>query len=410
MTSFVPAISFGAKDLPVPAGPGAAGAAPGQAAAAALGKAEGDSLAASAASSVRWSEHMLQTLRMQAFEQLVARLAQQIQAGSAPGALPWPASGVSAPLTLLLQSLLGRVQTQAGMALELVAAQPGSTALLQALVAASPAPASASGASPEGIGAEAARPLQSVPAQARPSQSASFPDAPARTFLEPALPAPVAAAPVQRPPLQTWWVQQGLLQTPEGERGFAISLQVPVGWAQAQGAAQVQAGPAASAAPSSGLPASPAVASAALPAPGVLPGGGMRLVLDVPLPQLASGAVALVLQPHGDATRRSSALLLLELEPLPGAQQAMGGVLATLSAAQVQQMQQLALQRGDPWLQMAAAQSSGQLAAHLPRERGPLGSHESHFCSTEGCQYQGRAPCAQPFCSEMNRLWALARS
>jgi hypothetical protein len=74
---------------------------------------------------------------------------------------------------------------------------------------------------------------------------------------------------------------------------------------------------------------------------------------------------------------------------------------ASLSPALAQEVQQMLQQRNDPWLHMAAAQASGA----LPRERRAF-EHQSHFCTTEGCQYEGRAPCAQPFCSEMNRIWA----
>jgi hypothetical protein len=163
--------------------------------------------------------------------------------------------------------------------------------------------------------------------------------------------------------------------------------------------------------------AAPFTAAAALPAGAALPLAGaqatepgLRLPLDASLQSLASGPVAVVVQPRGADALRTSALLLLELQPLrqPGGAMASPAGLASvasLSPALAQEVQQMLQQRNDPWLHMAAAQASGA----LPRERRAF-EHQSHFCTTEGCQYEGRAPCAQPFCSEMNRLWDVSRT
>jgi hypothetical protein len=125
---------------------------------------------------------------------------------------------------------------------------------------------------------------------------------------------------------------------------------------------------------------------------------------------LSSGPLALVVQPQSSAatsTLATSALLWLELQPVTAiAAQAtpaqMAGLpLALPAPALAQEVQQLLQNKSDPWLMMAAAQAANALP--VPRRSS---EHRSHLCMTEGCQYQGLAPCAQPFCSEMNRIWA----
>ncbi|MEJ8293239.1 Fe-S oxidoreductase [Delftia tsuruhatensis] len=387
-----------------------------------------------AVTAVRWSPEMLQSLRLQAFEQLVAQLARQVQASPGAPAPQWPASGVSEALGRLLQALLAQVGTQQGQALQLLAAQPGSTALLQALAAGTTAPG---GQDPRSApSAQAGPPIPSAsttPAASMPPAAAAvtLAVAAAKGKVMDALLAGSGLAPQAGarpaggiaggaaggasqtlPALQSWWVQQGTLLTPQGERGFTLSLQVPQAWAQAQGAAMALAA-ASACAPG----AAPFTAAAALPAGAALPLAGaqatepgLRLPLDASLQSLASGPVAVVVQPRGADALRTSALLLLELQPLrlPGGAMASPAGLASvasLSPAFAQEVQQMLQQRNDPWLHMAAAQASGA----LPRERRAF-EHQSHFCTTEGCQYEGRAPCAQPFCSEMNRLWDVSRT
>lgn len=386
-----------------------------------------------AATAVRWSAEMLQSLRLQAFEQLVAQLARQVQASPGAPAPQWPATGVSEALGRLLQALLAQVGTQQGQALQLLAAQPGSAALMQALAAGSldagsrpvasqagapSTPATPAGAAPQAP-SSAVSPPPSSPAVPMAAAAATLAVAAAKGKVVDALlagsglapqageGAGLSAGPAVRagqalPALQTWWVQQGTLLTPQGERGFTLSLQVPQAWAQAQGAAialaATEPGRMASA---SAMP--PAGAAAPVPVPQVSE-PGLRLPLDASLQSLASGPMAVVVQPRGADALRTSALLLLELQPLrqSGVSLAAPAGLTSLSPALAQEMQQLLQQRGDPWLHMAAAQASGA----LPRERR---EHQSHLCTTPGCQYEGRAPCAQPFCTEMNRLWGVAR-
>jgi uncharacterized protein with beta-barrel porin domain len=197
----------------------------------------------------------------------------------------------------------------------------------------------------------------------------------------------------------TWLVQQGVVQTPQGERGFALSLQVPQAWAQMQtGAAP---------------PAGTAPAGAAL-----LTGGGaapLKLPFAAPAQQLESGALALVLQGPGPAGERlrTSALLWLDFQPLPvaaqgaqSAQSAAAALAGLLPSTQAAQQAMVALQaRNDPWLQMAALQASGQ----QPRDDQRLQERRTGLCTELGCPYRGKASCAQPFCAEMNRVWAAAR-
>lgn len=406
-----------------------------------------------AATAVRWSPEMLQSLRLQAFEQLVAQLARQVQSSPGAPAPQWPASGVSEALGRLLEALLAQVGTQQGHALQLLAAQPGSAALLQALAAGTTAGTAAGRSAGTAAAGGQAQPSQSpqtgtsasAQAGAAPQAASSSPALQAAASLQPSAaavtlavaaakakvvdallagsglapqagasaPGGVAGGATQTlPALQSWWVQQGTLLTPQGERGFTLSLQVPQAWAQAQGAAMALA-----AASASAPGAAPFTAAAALPAGAALPLAGaqaaepgLRLPLDASLQSLASGPVAVVVQPRGADALRTSALLLLELQPLrqPGGAMASPAGLASvasLSPAFAQEVQQMLQQRNDPWLHMAAAQASGA----LPRERRAF-EHQSHFCTTEGCQYEGRAPCAQPFCSEMNRLWDVSRT
>lgn len=453
MTSPLPPVAPAANgaalpaSLPVAGTPAAAGAAaPSPAAPASAAPASAAPAVATppAATAVRWSAEMLQNLRLQAFEQLVAQLARQVQASPNAPAPQWPASGVSEALGRMLQMLLEQMGAQQGRPpLQMLAAQPGSAALLQALAAAAanpPTPTAAAAPVPAASGTPAPAPapgpvplstpvLTPPPAASAAPALASLAAAVARASVPDALlaagTAPVppgaaaAAAPAPAsqalPPLQNWWVQQGTLVTPQGERGFMLSLQVPQAWAQAQLAATALSGAAAPAAQQAAAAQAPqavpsggplaAALMAAPPAAGGQAPGAWRLALDVPLQALASGPVALVLQPRDEPQLRTSALLLLELQPLRQAQAPSvlpGLPFTALPPAMAQEMQQLLQNRGDPWLQMAVAQNAGA----VPERRG----HQSHLCTTAGCQYEGRAPCAQPFCSEMNRLWGVARA
>lgn len=323
-----------------------------------------------ATSMVQWSPQTLQNLKLQAFEHLIAQLALQVQAQPGAPAASWPSQGLPAAVQQFVQSLLAQVQVSLqGQAqpLQLLAGQQGSVALMQAL-----AQAAVSGAQPPSSALQTAAALSPTAAvaleQAQQGMAATA--------------AGGAAAP-RLPQLQNWLVQQGTLVTPQGERSFSLTLQVPAAWAQAVGAASIPAAQ----------------------------GTGATLRLPMADPGvLSSGPLALVVQPQSPAatsTLATSALLWLELQPVTAsAAQAtpaqMAGLPLNLPAPALAQEVQLLLQnKSDPWLMMAAAQAANALP--VPRRSG---EHRSHLCMTEGCQYQGLAPCAQPFCSEMNRIWA----
>ena len=341
--------------------------------------------AAPVTSSVQWSAQTLQNLKLQAFEHLIAQLALQIQGSPGAPAATWPTQGLPAATQQFLQNLLAQIQvTVQGQTqpLQLLAGQQGSVALMQALVqAASEQPGSTS-------------PRFISPSSALQTAAALSPTAAAA--LEQAGRSPAVAATAPRLPLlQNWLVQQGTLVTPQGERGFSLTLQVPAAWAQAVG----------------GAAPSPSLSPSASPAQGMAP---MRLPV-AELSALSSGPLALVLQPQGPAAGATSglatsALLWLELQPISAAAaqstpaQLAGLPLAMPAPALAQEVQQLLQNKSDPWLMMAAAQAANALP--MPRRNS---EHRSHLCMTEGCQYQGLAPCAQPFCSEMNRIWTSSR-
>ncbi|MFD2753425.1 hypothetical protein [Comamonas terrae] len=380
------ALPAGLGNVPDPAAPAAATPVAGTVPPAAAVPAPASAPAAMpAATSVQWSAQALQELRLQAFEQLIAQLALQIQAPGQPLAPAWPAQGLSAPLQQWLQVMLQQIAVQ-GQPLQLLAAQPGSAALIQALAQAQTQAAAQQG-SESGDAAQAS--ALRMAAALSPTLAAALQAA--------AAPSSCAAAPTApaMPPLQNWWVQQGTLLTPQGERGFSLTLQVPPAWALSMGAAT----------PADSAPQAAATAPA------------LRLPWPEGTPLPASGPMALVLQPQDHpAGARTSALLWLEFQSAPvGATSAniatpmapgnAGLPLFAPAPALAQEVQQLLQNKSDPWLMMAAAQAANA----VPGERRPLGEHRTHLCTTEGCQYQGRAPCAQPFCSEMNRVWAAAR-
>jgi len=165
------------------------------------------------------------------------------------------------------------------------------------------------------------------------------------------------------PPLQNWLVRQGSVLTPEGARGFSLTLRVPAAWLQTQ---------------SPSLAAAPAAAASAAP---------LQAAFGGPPQALQSGVVALVLQGAESAAARTSALLVMDFQPQ--------------QAAQVygRDMQI----RLDPWVQMAALQASGQ----IPREEDKARSGEHGLCHTPGCPYAGRAECEQPFCLALHSVGAV---
>lgn len=234
-------------------------------------------------------------------------------ATSAAGAAAWPASGLSAPLMRMVSAVVQQVTAGSGAPQRVVSAQPWPMGLAQAL------------------------------------ESGTL-DA-------------------DQPPLQTWLVRQGTAQTPEGPRGFALTLRVPVSWLAAQAAQATPAGPPPSA-PSSAVP--------------------MAAALQVPFAgnaqALQSGVTALLLQGMEPAAPRTSALLVLDFQPQ---------LAATVYGRDLLQQQQAG--RLDPWTQMAVLQASGQ----VPREEDRARNGASGLCETVGCPYAARAECAQPFCLAM---------
>ena len=336
-------------------------------------KAPAAGAAVAASSEVQWSAQTVQKLKLQAFEQLIAQLALQIQGSEGAKPASWPTQGLPAALQRWLQSLLAQVQVTVqaqARPLQLVAAQPGSAALIQALVQASAQSSSQAQHPGSALQTAVALSATAAAALAQAGQCAELPD------NRPGLPV-----------LQNWWVQQGVVQTEQGERNFALTLQVPAAWAQTVGGA------------------------------GVAPGAALLRLSAQELAALpANGPLALVVQPQtGGAdggSLRTSALLWLELQPVaasPALPSANGGATALAlnmpAPLLAQEVQQLLHNKSDPWLLMAAAQAANALPQ--PRRHA---EHRSHLCSTEGCVYQGLAPCAQPFCSEMNRIWSTARS
>ncbi|PJI99667.1 hypothetical protein CLU85_4521 [Acidovorax sp. 69] len=225
-------------------------------------------------------------------------------ASSGVGGAAWPTSGLGAPLLRLVNALVAQVTAQAGVPQRVVAAQPWPIGMAQALES--------------------------------------------------------GALDADQPPLQTWLVRQGVVLTPEGPRGMALTLRAPVPWLAAQQATTAVAG------------AAQANAAGALQVP--FAGGGQAL---------QSGVMALVLQGMDAAAPRTSALLVLDLQP-------------QLAAAVYgrEMLQQATTGRLDPWTQMAVLQASGQ----VPREDERARNGASGLCETVGCPYAARAACVQPFC------------
>nr|WP_295943361.1 hypothetical protein [uncultured Acidovorax sp.] len=237
-------------------------------------------------------------------------------AASATSGTAWPASGLSAPLLRMVSALVAQVTAQAGVPQRVVAAQPWPIGMAQALES--------------------------------------------------------GALDADQPPLQTWLVRQGVVATPEGPRGLALTLRAPVPWLAAQ--ASPAAAGAAAAQVGASLGAGASAAGGALQVP--FAGGGQAL---------QSGVMALVLQGMDAAAPRTSALLVLDLQPQ---------LAATVYG---RDMLQQATGRLDPWTQMAVLQASGQ----VPREDARARNGDSGLCETVGCPYAARAECVQPFCLAM---------
>lgn len=364
---------------------------------------------AALANTVNLSPQAQQAIKAEAFSQLVSQLVQQIQGGTVQLPANWPTAGVSPQWQQLLAALIQ--QASAGQALpqQLLSAQSWPTALVQAVLqggAQQPGGTAPTPSQPAGVpGAPVPSPVPSQPQAGGVAPAPTLPAAPAgpsasQAAAQAGASTPAATVRPALPLLQNWLVQQGVVQGPDGDRAFTLTLRVPVAWAQAQSVLG-QALPAASA--GGGGPALPAGALGAL----LLPYGSS-------VQQLSNATFGLVLAPQGlpaaqTQAMRTSAVLQLEFQPLPNAvtsaaQQTVAASLLPVGMLPQDAYQALLARGGDPWLHMAQQQASGQ----LPRERQPHSGEGQ--CNHTGCQYQGRAECAQPFCAEMNSLWAAARS
>lgn len=339
---------------------------------------------------VNLSAQAQQAVKMEAFNQLVANLVSQIQPGGATMPANWPAGGVTPQLQALLTVLLQNATAAQPLPQQLVSVQSWPTQLINAVLqqAGQQAPAA-----------------PALPSAAAPTASAAVAGKPSMLL----------------PALQNWLVQQGSVMGSDGERAFTLTLRVPVAWAQAQaalGSALPSSTPgAAPAAPAGGLLAAlpmPGPASPSLSGPG-LP-GLLQLPFNGSVQQLASGSMGLVMQPQAlpgtpaaaaAAAMRTSAILQLEFQPLMQAAQSAQAASTYMPAHLLPQDVQAMLQnRGtDPWLLMAQAEQERQ-----GQKQSKNSNEQPNFCNRAGCQYQGRAICAQPFCAEMNYLWSIDRA
>ena len=308
------------------------------------------------ANTVNLSPQAQQAVKFEAFNQLVTKLVSQIQSHNVAMPSQWPAGGVTPALHQLVSALLQQATAGQPLPQQLTQLQSWPSVLAQAVL----------------------QHAGHAPAQGPSTASAA---ASAR-----------AAAPL--PPLQTWLVQQGSVQAADGERAFTLTLRVPVAWAQAQAALGTALASSTASTPS---------------APLLLPFSGS-------VQQLASGSMGLVMQPQAlpgslaaaaAQAMRTSALLQLEFQPLAQSlQQTQAAAVYQPGNLLPQDVQAMLQGRGqDPWVLMAQAHADGQHGKQ-PKHNG----EQAGLCNRAGCQYEGRATCAQPFCAEMNYLWSIARA
>lgn len=354
---------------------------------------------AALAKTVNLSPQAQQAIKAEAFAQLVSQLVQQIQGGTVQLPANWPAGGVTPQWQALLAALVQQASAGQPLPQQLLSVQSWPAALAQAVLQ-SGAGSTAGAPVPPSTTPASAAPAPQAPAGAgAAAASAASPGASGAVGQTAGAGTPAATVRPALPALQNWLVQQGVLQGPDGERAFTLTLRVPVAWAQAQSVL----GQALGAQLAGGGPALSGSAQGAL----LLPYGSS-------VQQLANATFGLVLAPQGlpaaqTQAMRTSAVLQLEFQPMPMAasqvaQQAVTAGLLPAGMLPQEAYQALLARGGDPWLHMAQQQASGQ----LPRERQQHGSDGQ--CNRAGCQYQGRAECAQPFCAEMNSLWAASRS
>ena len=354
--SFAPSAT--AAGVPVPA---ASAAAPSAQVASIVAAAQ-----AALAQTVNLSPQAQQAVKMEAFNQLVTNLVSQLHPANVALPANWPAGGVTPQLQALVTALLSQATASQPLPQQLVSVQSWPSVLTQAVLQHAGQAMAANGAAATTAGGAGAG---------------------------------QQAAPL--PALQNWLVQQGTVQAADGERAFTMTLRVPVAWAQAQSAL-------AAALPGAGAASTSAFAAV---------GGTLQLPFAGSVQQLASGNMGLVMQaqmlpgtPAAQAAQalRTSAILQLEFQPLAAAvQSAQTASIYMPSHVLPQDVQAMLQNKGtDPWLLMAQAQAdeSGKKQSKNANE------HNHNFCNRAGCQYQGRAVCAQPFCAEMNYLWSVDRA
>lgn len=230
--------------------------------------------------------------------------------------------------------------------------------------------------------------------------------------------AAIAATP-RIPALKTWLEHAGVLEGADGSRRpFTLRLSVPTLWAQAQntlmaalGELGSSGGGSAGASAQIGLPTglSTGAEGAALRWAGDVRGLGASLQVGVILqsapPPGASPNVAAQMQ-----LLRTSALLEIEFGTPSAASAAQTQALAaTHAGAQTLAAHASAAMGADPtrehdgWLHMAQLYAAG-----LAPRPNTDGHSTASLCNMAGCQYEGRAICAQPFCAQMNYLWSVA--
>ena len=344
---------------------------------------------AALSSSVNLSPQAQQVVKMEAFNQLVANLVNHIQSGHATLPANWPTAGVSPQLQAFLSNLLQQATAAQPLPQQLVSAQAWPTALTNAVLQLA-GQAAAAGDLP-------------------PALVASTPQA--------AMAAAADKASITLPTLQNWLVQQGVVQGSDGERSFTLTLRVPVAWAQAQSAlgAALPAGAGAAQASPLGFAATPGPFATGFASGS--PGGMLQLPFAGSVQQLQNGSIGLVMQPQvlpgspaaaAAQAMRTSAVLALEFQPLAQAVQSAQAASVYLPAHMLPQEVQAMLHNKatDPWLMMAQAQAD----ENGKKQSKNANEHNQNFCNRAGCQYQGRAICAQPFCAEMNYLWSVDRA
>lgn len=344
---------------------------------------------AALSSSVNLSPQAQQVVKMEAFNQLVANLVNHIQSGHATLPANWPTAGVSPQLQAFLSNLLQHATAAQPLPQQLVSAQAWPTALTNAVLQLA-GQAAAAGDLP-------------------PALVASTPQA--------AMAAAADKASITLPTLQNWLVQQGVVQGSDGERSFTLTLRVPVAWAQAQSAlgAALPAGAGAAQASPLGFAAPPGPFATGFASGS--PGGMLQLPFAGSVQQLQNGSIGLVMQPQvlpgspaaaAAQAMRTSAVLALEFQPLAQAVQSAQAASVYLPAHMLAQEVQAMLHNKatDPWLMMAQAQAD----ENGKKQSKNANEHNQNFCNRAGCQYQGRAICAQPFCAEMNYLWSVDRA